>query len=61
MDCSLPGSSVLGDSPGKNTEWVAVPFYRDLPDLGIEPSSPMSPALAGGFFTPGATWEALNI
>ena len=27
----------------------------DLPDQGIEPSSP---ALAGGFFTTSATWEA---
>ena len=24
----------------------------DLPDPGIEPASPMSPALAGGFFVP---------
>ena len=24
MDCSSPGSSVHGDSPGKNTEWVAM-------------------------------------
>ena len=24
----------------------------DLPDPGIEPASPVSPALAGGFFTP---------
>ena len=23
----------------------------DLPDLGVEPTSPASPALAGGFFT----------
>ena len=23
----------------------------DLPDLGVEPTSPVSPALAGGFFT----------
>ena len=29
-----------------------------LPDLGIEPVSLMSPALAGGFFTTSATWEA---
>ena len=28
MNCSLPGSSVHGDSPGKNTEWVALPFSR---------------------------------
>ena len=33
----------------------------DLPDPGIEPVSLMSPALAGGFFTTGATWEAQNI
>ena len=30
----------------------------DLPIPGIEPESPMSPALAGGFFTTSATWEA---
>ena len=24
-DCSLPGTSVFEDSPGKNTEWVAMP------------------------------------
>ena len=30
-----------------------------LPDLGIEPVSLMSPALAGGFLTTSATWEAL--
>ena len=29
-------------------EWVAISFSKDLPDLGIEP---MSPALAGIFFT----------
>ena len=27
------------------------PFPGDLPDPGIEPMSPVSPALAGGFFT----------
>ena len=30
----------------------------DLPDLGIEPTSLTSPALAGRFFTTGATCEA---
>ena len=30
----------------------------DLPQPGIEPSLPMYPALAGGFFTASATWEA---
>ena len=32
----------------------------DLPDPGIEPESLMSPALASGFFTPSAIWEAPN-
>ena len=30
----------------------------NLPDPGIEPVSLTSPALAGGFFTTGDTWEA---
>ena len=33
----------------------------DLPDPGIESISLMSPALAGGFFTTRATWEALSL
>ena len=37
MDCSLPGSSVHGDSPGKNT---AIPFSRGIfPTPGIESRS----------------------
>ena len=37
--------------------WSEVPFptLGDLPDPGIEPVSLISPALAGGFFTTGAT------
>ena len=31
---------------------------RELPDLGIEPASLTAPALAGGYFTTRATWEA---
>ena len=32
--------------------WSGSPFLSpgDLPDRGIEPGSPVSPALAGGFF-----------
>ena len=33
----------------------------DLPNPGIEPTSLMSPALAGGSFTTSATWEAPHI
>jgi len=36
------------------------PPPRDLPDLGIEPVSLMSPALAGRFFTTSATWKAFS-
>ena len=40
--------------------WSGLPFPSpgDLPDLGIEPASLMSPALAGEFFTTRATQEA---
>ena len=57
MDCSLPGSSVHGILHARILEWVAI-SSRDLPDPGIEPESLASPALAGGFFTTSATWEA---
>ena len=51
MDYSLPGSSVHGIS-GKNTK-SELPFLPPdyLPDPGIEPMSPVSPTLAGVFFT----------
>ena len=32
----------------------------NLPDPGIEPTSLASPALAGGFFTTSAMWEACS-
>ena len=35
-------------------EWLAVSFSQDLPDPGTEPTSLMSLALAGGFFTTAA-------
>ena len=40
--------------------WHELPFPApgDLPDSGIESASLKSPALAGGFFTTSATWEA---
>ena len=53
------GSSVHGDSPGKNTgvgchallQWI-------FPTQGLKLHLLTSPALAGRFFTTGATWEA---
>ena len=32
--------------------------HGDLPNPGIKPTSRKSPALAGGFFTTSASWEA---
>ena len=39
--------------------WSGLPFHSAgvLPDPGTELVSPLSPALAGGFFTTRATWE----
>ena len=59
MDCGPPGSSVNGDSPGKNTGvGCHAPLQGNLHNPGIKPASLVSPALAGGFFTTSATWEA---
>ena len=40
--------------------WSGVPFPTPgyIPDPGIKAMSLASPALAGGFFTTSATWEA---
>ena len=35
MDCSLPGSSVHGILQERILKWVAIPFFRGLPDPGI--------------------------
>ena len=41
--------------------WSGLPYPpRDLPDSGIEPMSPMSPSLAGKFFTTSTIWELLE-
>ena len=40
MDCSLPGSSVLGIFQARILEWVAIPSPGDLPNPGIKPGSP---------------------
>ena len=51
LGCSPPGSSVHGISQARILEWVAISFSRDLLDPGIKPTSLVSPALAGEFFT----------
>ena len=58
MDCSPPGSSVHGFS--RQEYWSGLPFPPpgDLPYPEIKLTFPESPALADGFFTTSATWEA---
>ena len=45
MDCSPPGFSVHGILQARILEWVAIFSSRGLPNPGIEPMSPESPAL----------------
>ena len=50
MDCSPPGSSVHGNSPGKNTEEGCQALLQgNLPHPGIKPTSPASPTLQADF------------
>ena len=57
--CNPLGPSVQGIPSGKNTEVGCRAFLqRNLPHSGIEHPSLMPSALAGGFFTTSATWEA---
>ena len=45
MDYSLLGSSLHKIPQARILEWVAFPSPGDLPNPGIEPESPMFPAL----------------
>ena len=57
LDGSPPGSSVHGDSRGKNTGVGCHGFLQGIfPTQGSNPCL-MSLALAGRFFTASATWE----
>ena len=60
LDCCLPGSSVHGILQARILEWVAI--YSSRGSFLIQGLNPhllaASPALAGGFFTTWATWEA---
>ena len=51
----------LGFSRQEYWSGLRFPAPGDLPDPGIEPASLMSPALAAGFFTTRAIWEALSL
>ena len=54
MPCSLPGRSVHRISQPRILEWVAISLPGDLPKPGIEP---VSPVLAGGFYTTVPPWK----
>ena len=57
MDFSPPDSSVHRILRQEYWSGLPCPTSGNLPDLGIEPTSPMSPVLAGRFFITSATWE----
>ena len=57
MDCNLPGTSVHRIFQARILEWVAISSSGNLPNTGIEP---MSPALAGRFFTTEPPGKPLN-
>ena len=44
----------------ENWSVLPCPPPRDLPNLGIQARSSMSPAFAGGFFATSTTWKALS-
>ena len=70
MCCAALSHSVMSDSLrptrllcpwgfSRQEYWSGLPCpLGDLPNPGIEPTSLMSPPLAGGFLTTRATWEA---
>ena len=58
MDCSTPGSSVHWILQARILEWIAMPSSRGSSQPRDQTHVSMSSALAGGFFTTNATWEA---
>ena len=59
MDDSPPGSSVTGFSKQEYWSGLPLPSPVYLPYPEVEPESPVSPALAGGFFITSTTiWSA---
>ena len=64
LSCPAPCSHMYYSPPGFSRQeyWsrLSFPTLGYLPDPGIKPWSLISPAVAGGFFTTSATWEALD-
>ena len=59
---TVPCQAVLSMGFSKQEYWSGLPCSPpgDLLNSGIEPTSLMSPALAGGSFTTNTSWEALQ-
>ena len=57
---TVAGQPPLSMGFSRQEYWSGLPFSPpgDLPDPAIEPTSFMSPAFAGMFFTSSTTWEA---
>ena len=58
IDCGPPGSSVHGILQVRILEWIAIPFSRGSSQPRNQTCVSCLLALAGGFFTTSATWEA---
>ena len=58
MDHSQQAPLSMGFFKQECWNGLLYPSPRDLPDPEIKPTSLMSPALTGGFFTTSVTWEA---
>ena len=58
--CNLPASFVHGVFQAI-LEWFAISYSGDLINPAVEPTSFVSPALIGGFFTNCDNWEAFNV
>ena len=58
IDGSPPGSPVPGILQARTQQWVAMPSSRGASQPRDRIHISASPALAGGFFTTSATWEA---
>ena len=58
MNCSRQAPLFMRFS--SQAYWSGLPFPppRDFPNPGLKPLPLASPALAGGFFTTSATWDA---
>ena len=58
---AIAGQALLSMGFSREEYWNGLPCppLGDLLDPGIKPASLRSPALTGGFFTAGATWDVL--